>query len=318
MTAIRRASIANHGLSRRGVLEGGAFMAAGAALVEGLPSPAAAQTSDPMVPVPLPPQVTAKEGFADLPGTRLGYWDTGGTGQPIVLLHPATGSALIWGYQQPVFAQAGYRVISYSRRGHYNSDPVPKDNAGSASQDLHNLVEFLRLGKFHAVGSAAGCAVANDYALSHPERLSSMVLASGLGGVTDPGYVKLSESLRPKGFNDMPADFRELGPSYRAANPDGVRHWLELEHKALAGGRFRSPPAANDITWASLEKMQVPTLLMTGDADLWQPPAMTRLFAKHIPNHELVIVPEAGHSIYWEQPEMFNRAVLDFIGRHSK
>ena len=69
---------------------------------------------DPMGPVPIPEQVPAKEGMAALPDTNLGYWDTGGTGEPVVFLHPASGSALIWLYQQPVFAKAGYRVIAYS------------------------------------------------------------------------------------------------------------------------------------------------------------------------------------------------------------
>jgi len=87
--------------------------------------------NDPMTPVPLPAQVSASEGIAELPGTRLDYWDTGGEGPAIVLLHPATGSALIWAYQQPVFAKAGYRVIAYSRRGHHNAAPVPQDNPGT-------------------------------------------------------------------------------------------------------------------------------------------------------------------------------------------
>ena len=79
--------------------------------------------NDPMTPVPLPAQVPASEGIAELPGTRLDYWDTGGEGPAIVLLH--------------------------------------------------------------VVGSAAGCAVAIDYALSHPERLLSLTLAGGTGGVRD-------------------------------------------------------------------------------------------------------------------------------------
>jgi len=77
--------------------------------------------ANPMRPIPIPVQVPAKDGMAQIPDTRLWYWDTGGQGVPIVLLHPATGSALIWGYQQPVLAKAGYRVIAYSRRGYYNS-----------------------------------------------------------------------------------------------------------------------------------------------------------------------------------------------------
>jgi pimeloyl-ACP methyl ester carboxylesterase len=136
------------------------------------------QISDPMIPVPIPEQVPAKEEMAQLPGTRLGYWDTGGTGEPIVLLHPASGSALIWLYQQPVFAKAGYRVIAYSRRNYYNSDLAPTDNPGTASGDLQNLMEFLRLDKFHLLGSAAGGSVAADYALSHAERLLSLTVSS--------------------------------------------------------------------------------------------------------------------------------------------
>jgi pimeloyl-ACP methyl ester carboxylesterase len=270
-----------------------------------------------MVPMPLPVPAPAKEGIAELRGTRLAYWDTGGDGPAIVLLHPATGSLLMWGYQQPVFAKAGYRVIAYSRRGHYHSEPVPRESPGSASQDLHNLVEFLGIGKFHAVASAAGCSITLDYAHSHPDRLFSMALASGVGGVRDPDYTKLSESLRPRGFDDMPSDFRELGPSYRAANPEGVRQWLAFEHRAVTGNRAGQRPA-NNVTWSSLEKMQVPTLLMVGDADLWQPPAMMRFYANRIPNSELVVVPEVGHSIYWERPDLFNSTVLDFVGRHSK
>jgi len=299
-------------MTRRGMIEGTTFLAAGAALSSPV---AGAEVSDPMLSVPLPPQMPAREGLAQLPGTRLGYWDTGGDGPAIVLLHPATGSALIWGYQQPVFARAGYRVIAYSRRGYHNSEPVPRENPGTASHDLHNLVEFLGLRKLHAVASAAGCSVTVDYAHSHPERLSSMVLACGLSGVTDASYVTASERLRPKGFDEMPADFRELSPSYRAANPEGAKLWLDLEHKAVTGNRSGQPPA-NRITLSSLEKLQVPTLLIAGDADLWQPPAMTRMLARHLPNSEFVIVPEAGHSLYWERPDVFNATVLDFINRH--
>jgi pimeloyl-ACP methyl ester carboxylesterase len=123
--------------------------------------------------------------------------------------------------------------------------------------------------------------------------------------------------LRPRGFEAMPADFRELGPSYRAANPAGVKTWLELEHKAVTSNPFRQK-AANNITEATLKRLPLPTLLITGDADLYSPPAVIRMVAAQIPNSEVVIVREAGHSSYWEQPEAFNCAVLDFLARHSK
>jgi pimeloyl-ACP methyl ester carboxylesterase len=289
-----------------------AIVTAGAAAAQ---TPPAAFNST--APFAMPEPVPAKEALAPLQDTRLWYWDTGGDGVPIVLVHPATGSALIWGYQQPAFAKAGYRVIGYSRRSYYNSDPLVTESPGIASEDLHHLVEFLGIRKFHVVGSAAGGGVAADYAVSHPDRLLSLVINSNPAGLSGGDIVKVYESLRPKGFDEMPPDFRELGPSYRAANPVGVRRWLELEHRAITSRPFRQR-AANVITEGTLNRLQVPTLLITGEADLYSPPALIRMIAAQIPASEVVIVREAGHSSYWEQPQVFNNAVLEFLARNSK
>jgi pimeloyl-ACP methyl ester carboxylesterase len=272
-------------------------------------------SSEPLTPIPIPPQLPAKDGIAVLPGTRLAYWDTGGSGQAILLLHPATGSARIWSYQQPVFVRAGYRVIAYSRRGYGGSNPVPKENPGTAAGDLHALVDVLGVNKFHLVGSAAGGGIAVDYAHSHPERLLSLVIACAIGGVLDKDYVELSARLRPKGFDEMPATFRELSPAYRAANPEGADAWAALERSALTGNRLGQQPA-NKISWASLARMKVPALVIGGDADLAVPPPILRLYASHIPGAEVVSVPEAGHSLYWERPDIFNRTLLDFFAKH--
>jgi pimeloyl-ACP methyl ester carboxylesterase len=269
-----------------------------------------------MIPVPIPDQVAAKEGLAVLPGTRLGYWDTGGPGEPIVLLHPASGSALVWLYQQPVFAQAGYRVIAYSRRNYYNSDLAPENNPGAASADLQNLVEFLRVDKFHLVGSAAGGSVAADYALSHPERLLSLTVSSNNLAAAN-GYIADAAALmKLKEWDDLPRWFRELGPSYRGANPAGVAKWTELNHISETGKGARQK-LVNVVTPEKLETLKPRTLLMTGAADMFTPPSITRMIARHVPDNEVVIVPECGHSPYWEQPEFFNRTVLGFIGKRS-
>ncbi|HMF48997.1 MAG TPA: alpha/beta hydrolase, partial [Candidatus Saccharimonadales bacterium] len=74
----------------------------------------------------------------------------------------------------------------------------------------------------------------------------------------------------------------------------------------------------NVVTPEKLETLKVRTLLMTGAADMFTPPSIMRMIARHVPDNELVIVPECGHSVYWEQPELFNRTVLGFIGRTSK
>ena len=273
-------------------------------------------TIDPMVPVPIPEQVPAKEGMAALPGTNLGYWDTGGTGQPVVFLHPASGSALVWLYQQPVFAKAGYRVIAYSRRNYYNSDSAPNQNPGSASVDLQNFVDYLGLNQFHLVSSAAGGSVAADYALSYPEHLLSLTVSSNNLAASNGYIAEAAEKIKSKEWDDLPRWFRELGPSYRAVNPEGVAKWIELNEKSEIGRGARQN-LVNVVTPDKLESLKVRTLLVTGDADMFTPPSIMRMIARQVPNNELVIVPECGHSPYWEQPELFNRTVLEFIRRSS-
>jgi len=279
-------------------------------------SPTTSTLDDPLIPVPIPEQVPAEEGLAELPGTRLWYWDTGGDGPTVVFLHPATGSALIWLYQQPVFAKAGYRVIAYSRRNHYGSDMAREENPGCGAEDLHNLMDVLGVGKFHAVASAAGGSVAADYAFSHPERLLSLTVCSNNLAARNGYIADIAAKIRPKEEEELPRWFWELGPSYRAANPEGTERWSELNRKSIPK-RGPRQKVANVVTPEKLATLKVPTLLMSGPADHSTPPSITRMLARHIPNCEVVIIEEAGHSSYWENPNAFNRAVLDFIGRHA-
>lgn len=265
---------------------------------------------------PPPAQAPAREGLADLPGVRLFYSDTGGPGEPLVLLHPATGSAKVWGYQQPVFARAGYRVIAYSRRSHAGSESGAPDALGTAVDDLDALLNHLKVGRFHLLGSAAGGFIGPDYALTYPDRLLSMVLACTQGGVTEPTYRKTIDDLNPPEFDKLPASFREVGPSYRVANPAGVAEWERLEHISRSGPVRLRQPAKNRILWPDLERIRTPALVIGGAADLLMPPALMLEYASHLTNAETAILSESGHSGYWEQPEAFNTLVLDFLARH--
>jgi len=263
-------------------------------------------------------QSVVREAYAELSGARLFYRDTGGTGVPVVLLHAATGNSLFWEYQLPAFTAAGYRVVAYDRRGFGRSAFEPFGaQPGTDADDLLGLLDHLAVDRVHLVGTAAGGGVALDFALSFPDRLRSVVVANALGGVQDVDYLEMGQRLRPPQFAALPPDIRELGPSYRAANPEGVRRWLELHGLSWPGGSPpRAQPTRNRITFALLETLKVPTLLLTGDADLYTPPPVLRLFTARIEGAESVIVPDVGHSAYWEQPEIFNRAVLGFLRRH--
>lgn len=272
---------------------------------------------DPMVPRPIPAQAAAHEGMAKLGDFSLGYWDTGGSGEPLVLLHPASGSARVWLYQQPVFAQAGYRVIAYSRRNYDNSDSAPADNPGSGSADLQRLADHLQLGKFHLLGSAAGGSVAADYALSHPERLLSLTISSNNMAAAQGAIADAAARIKLAEWDELPRWFRELGPSYRAANPAGVAQWDEI-NKISETGRGGRQKFVHSVTPEKLATIKIPTLLIGGAADMFTPPSIMRLIARQIAQAEMVVVPECGHSPYWEQPELFNRVVLDFLGRAAR
>ena len=249
--------------------------------------------------------------IAEIPGLRVWY-EEAGRGEPIVLLHAGGGSCAMHAAQLEGFAAAGYRTIAYDRRGYGRTEAMP-GAAGDMVDDLVALLDHLGLERLHLVGTAAGGIVAFDFALSHPQRLRSLVVANSIGGVQDEDYLALQKRLRPPPFESLPADLRELGPSYRAENPQGVERWRALEHAARHKDGLRLPPTKNRLTFARLAELRVPTLLLTGDADLYTPPAVLRLFARAIPRAKSVVMPECGHSAYWEQPARFNREVLDFI-----
>ncbi len=263
-------------------------------------------------------QTPVKEAYAAVPGARIFYHDTGGNGAPVILLHAATGSSRVWEYQIPAFTAAGYRVIAFDRRGWGRTTiDSEKSEPGTASDDLLALLDQLQLDRVHVVGTAAGGFVALDFALSFPKRLRSLVIANSIGAVQDPDYIELGRRIRPPEFDKLPPDFRELGPSYRAGNAAGAERWVELEKMSRPPGPpAPAQPLRNHITFAMLETIQAPTLLLTGDADLYAPPSILPLFAARIKGSETLVIPEAGHSAYWEQPEVFNGAVLKFLGKH--
>jgi len=248
---------------------------------------------------------------AQLQGAKLWYEEKSGAGAAVVFLHAGTGCSASWRRQLDAFAAAGFRAIAFDRRGHGRSEG-PQGPA--AADDLRALLDFLKIDRAHLVGTAAGAIVALDFALSFPQRVRGLVLANSHLGLKDEDYVQLQRRLRPSPqFEALPTEVRELGPSYRAANAAGAAAWAELERSSRAAGTPTLPKTLNPISFASLDTLAAPTLLLGGDADLYMPPAVLRMLKEKIRDAKAVVVPECGHSAFWEQPEAFNREVLGFI-----
>jgi pimeloyl-ACP methyl ester carboxylesterase len=252
----------------------------------------------------------------DVPGAQLWYEDTGGTGTPVVFVHPAAASSETWVQQVPAFVAAGYRCITYDLRGWRHSSQVPDAaDTGQISTDLEALTQGLGIERFFLVAAAYGGMGALDYALRFQARLRAFVLATSQGAIVDPEYQAILERIVPPALRGVPIEIREVGPSYRAENPDGVARWLQIIHESGGEAAPRQPRYLT-LTLDLLETLRVPTLVLAADADLLAPPSLMRLLADRIPGSEMATVPDAGHSAHWERPAAWNQTVLAFLERH--
>lgn len=255
--------------------------------------------------------------YAELPGVKLWFTDTGGSGVPIVLLHPNTGNTAVWEYQTRAFADAGYRVVAYDRRGWGKSMAVPASGPqpGSIAGDLDALADHLRLEKFHLLGIAGGGFAAVDYAAWRPERLRSLVLGASTLKIADEEVADFIARVAIPEIRKQAAHYREVGPSYRGADPEGTEHWIEIERRSRQAGAPEQPLRSPN-TYAKLATVATPTLAIAADADLLAPPALMRLWAARLAHHEWAVIQDAGHAMAWERPGTFNDTVLDFIRRY--
>jgi pimeloyl-ACP methyl ester carboxylesterase len=255
--------------------------------------------------------------YAELPGVKLWLTDTGGTGAPLVLLHSNTGTSAVWQSQVDVFSRAGYRVIAFDRRGWGKSiaNPATGPQPGTIAGDLDALADNLKLDRFHLLGVAGGGFAALDYAAWRPERLRSLVIGASTGQVSEREMADFRARIEIPELRKQPAVYLEVGPSYRGANPEGTRRWIEIdEHSRQPGAPDQ--PLRTPNTFAKIATIPTPTLIIAADADLLAPPAMMRIWAAHVKNHEWAVVSDSGHAIAWEQPDIFNEKVLGFISRY--
>ena len=255
--------------------------------------------------------------YAELPGVKLWFTDSGGNGTPVVLLHANTGTTASWEVQAAAFSRAGYRVIAFDRRGWGKSvaDPSSGAQPGSIAGDLDTLADYLRLGPFHLVGVAGGGFAALDYAAWRPQRLRSLVVAASTGQFAEPQMREITARLDIPDLRKLPAVYREVGPSYRATEPEGTKRWIAIDEHAQQAGA-PAQPLRTPNTFAKLASITMPTLVMAADADLLAPPALMRVWSAHLSNYEYTTVPDSGHAISWEHPDVFNEKVLAFVARH--
>ncbi|HEY0940130.1 MAG TPA: alpha/beta hydrolase [Steroidobacter sp.] len=248
-------------------------------------------------------------------GWSLPYWDTGGTGTPLVLMHAFAGSIESWPEQQTAFADAGFRVIAYSRRGVGAARPIttPINHAN----DLERVLDALGIRRAHLVTVAGGATVAADFMISHPERVASAVFACSLISFQDPLLLAARKAAAPARSPEgrrLPAAELELSKAYRDSHPEGTRRWDEIRQRAQSSG-IAPRAQTNEVTLEAIAATGVPILLIAGEHDRLLTPQMLDTVAARLPNAEPHVISDAGHQVHWEQPGAFNALVLDFLRR---
>jgi len=263
---------------------------------------------------------------ANVGGVRL-YYEEVGQGLPLIFVHEFAGDTGSWTLQMSFFARR-YRAIAYNARGYPPSD-IPDDVSAYsqmiAMEDITGVLDHLGIAKAHIVGLSMGGYAVLHFGLHHPERaLSITVAGAGYGSGDQEQFRKDSEIVARRFETQSMAevtDFYSRGPTRVQFIDKDPRGWQEFHDRLAASSAKGHALTMRGVQMKrpsiftlgdAMEKCEVPTLIMTGDED--DPCLEPALFMKRkLPRSGLLVVPKAGHAINIEEPDAFNRALLDFL-----
>lgn len=242
-----------------------------------------------------------------------------------VLLHGVGGGRQGWMHTGPALAGCGYRVLAADQPGYGASGTIdPYDMAGMADA-VRRLIAWAAAegGAALVVGHSMGGMVAQELASRWPQQVQALVLAATSPAFGSPGGAWQSDFLRSR-FAPLDAGLgmtglaAQLMPAMagREASParlDEARALMATVPEAT----YRSALAAlvKFDRREALARLAVPTLVVTGEDDRTAAPEVARRMAARIGAAELAIVPATGHLLMLEQPEAFDRVLLDFVAR---
>jgi pimeloyl-ACP methyl ester carboxylesterase len=253
-------------------------------------------------------------------GTLRVAWESLGSGEPVLMIH-GLGYAR-WGWE-PVAGplSARFRLLLFDNRGIGESD-VPRGpyTAAELAEDAVSVLDAAGVESAYVVGTSLGGMVAQELALTRPERVRRLVLActtpGGAGAYPLPeraqqliaGAPSLpqDEALRRFVENalapDPPAELVERIVAHRLAAPPDPAGWAA---QAAAGASFDALDRVAGIA--------APTLVLHGTDDGVVDPRNSELLAGRIPGARLELLPGTGHLCFWEQPERFVALVQEFL-----
>jgi pimeloyl-ACP methyl ester carboxylesterase len=270
-----------------------------------------------------PPDVSSlKTGYVTVGDARL-YYEEEGQGPPLVLLHGGFLDTRMWDPQFEVLSRS-YRVIRYDARNHGRSKGVP--GPFTHYDDLLAVLDHLGLEEATLVGLSLGGRTIIDFAIAHPERAPTIVLASPGAG----GYEFKSEALKENGAR--------MGQAFRDGDLSGVveffqRSWTDGPSRApseVPGGvraqvramaihtveNWNLECVAKDLDPPAIDRLgeiRATTLSVVGDLDMPGILEIARAVEGNVAGARTVIIPGAAHMVNMEKAEEFNAAVLEFL-----
>ena len=262
-------------------------------------------------------------GFVPTNGIQT-YFEDVGEGEPIVFIHGFSLDHRMWQGQME-FAEH-YRVVRYDVRGHGRSAADLPWTSADQVADLLALLDHLKIQRVHLVGLSMGGGIAVNFALAHPERVKSLVLAApGIEGFffspeSMQRWLALMETCRAQSAGacreKMLAEPIFHGVRQRPELFAEVRTILQdFPLKTLSNPYM---PPASPTPLERLPEIHVPTLVLIGardDADLR---AIADIAAQRIPGARKKVFQNAGHLLNLEQPAEFNAALEAFLKESAK
>lgn len=251
--------------------------------------------------------------FAEINGTSL-YYETHGSGFPVVLAHGGASNHMSW-FQQVVALRDRYTVVTYDQRG-FGFSEENGDFTVSAYDDLLGLVDHLGFASVALLGQSLGGAVVAGFTSRHPDRVKALVLSSTPGGLVDNGRRPPAEGEPLPTYVDMMKGmishdgFAQRHPALYFLVEEVCEMNSRVDVRRLNGtfyGRNEIGPIAD---------AKIPVLLINGDDDPRGTTPVMQKIHEQLPGSELVTVPGGGHLVYLENPEPYNEQVRRFLDEH--
>ena len=260
------------------------------------------------------------------------YYEDHGTGKPVVLIHGYPLSGASWEKQTAVLLAAGHRVITYDRRGFgKSSQPTVGYNYDTFADDLRKVVTALDLRDFALVGfSMGGGEVARYIGIFGSTNVRRAVFISAvppflLKTPDNPGGVDSSvfEGIQKAIAGDRYAFFTDFFKNFynadvllgKRVSEQAVQSSWNVAAGASATASLACVPTWHEDFRKDLTRVDVPTLVIHGDADRILPIAASGIGThKAVKGSKLVVVEGGPHCITWTHAEEVNRELLSFLG----